>query len=169
MRALPIPLLIVAAIIPAVASAQMATTPGFTKFDQQQFAKLRPMVGTWKCVDVPADKKPDIQITKQAGNYFVTRESGDAPNTQYTRWSMSYKMYYSVDIDDSGGTQVFMTKELDPLNSTWKTVFPKSLPNGKPFFPFTFKMNGNTLTTTGQYYDDKGRIRTATSTCTKVS
>lgn len=110
MRVSPVLLTTILLLIPSVSSAQLSTTPGYTKFDQQQFAKLRASVGTWKCIDVPASKKPDVQTTRQAGNYFVTRESGDDPSTSYTRWSTSYRMYYTVSIDDSGGTQVYMTK-----------------------------------------------------------
>jgi len=168
MRVLPAFLTIIFLLAPCVSPAQPSTTPGYTKFDQQQFAKLRASVGTWKCIDVPASKKPDVQTTKQAGNYFVTRESGDDPSTSYTRWSTSYRMYYTVSIDDSGGTQVYMTKGLEPFNSTWTEAYPARAPDGKPFFPAFVTMRGNTITSSGQYYDDKGRVRNGRSTCTKI-
>ena len=158
-----------AALIPAAAVAQLSTTPGYTSFDQQQQAKLRGSVGTWSCVDIPPSKKPDIQTTKQVGNFFVTREAGDNPNTEYTRWSHSYKMFYTVEIDDQGGTQVSSTKSLDPFNGTWMTVFPSRDPNGRANLPYTVVMTGTTITGKGQYYDNKGNLKTSSSVCTKTS
>ena len=126
--------LIILVVSPLLASAQVSTSPGYTRFDQQQQAKLHVFLGTWKCVDVPASKKPDIQTTTQVGNYFVTRETGDNPNAAYLRWSHSYKIYYVVELDDSGGTQVSQTRSLDPTNSTWTPAFPTHDTNGNPSF-----------------------------------
>ena len=167
-------LALIALFIPCIASAQVSTTPGYTNFDRQQFAKLHYLVGTWKCVDIRASKKPDTQTVKQVGNFIVMREAGDGPNTEYTRWSHSYKMYYTVEIDDDGGTNVSMTKELDPFNSTWSTAFPSRMPDAKPYFakpfpPMSVKSTGSTITYAGQYYDDKGRIKSFRSTCTKAT
>ncbi len=157
------------ALIPVAAAAQQSTTPGYTKFDQQQQAKLRATVGTWTCVNNPPSKKPDIQTTKQEGNFFVTRESGDNPNTEYTRWSHSYKMFYTVEIDDLGGTTVSSTKSLDPLNGSWVTVFPARDPNGKAFLPYSVAATATTITAKGQYYDEKGKLKTFHGVCTKTS
>ncbi len=158
-----------AALIPTAAAAQLSTTPGYTNFDQQQQAKLRGSIGTWTCIDSPPSKKPDIETTKQEGNFFVTRETGDTPNTSYTRWSHSYKMFYTVEIDDNGGTTVSSTKSLDPMNASWLTVFPSRDPHGRAFFPFTVVTTATTITSKGQYYDDKGRLKTSSSVCTKTN
>ena len=157
------------AAIPAAAAAQLSTTPGYKAFDQQQQAKLRGWMGTWRCVDNPPSKKPDIETTKQDGNFFVTRESGDNPNTEYTRWSYSYKMFYTVELDDQGGTTVSSTKSLDPLNASWVTVFPSRYPNGRAFLPYTVSTTATTITSKGQYYDDKGNLKTSSSVCTKTN
>jgi hypothetical protein len=156
-----------AASIPAVAAAQLSTTPGYTAFDQQQQAKLRALVGTWTCVDTPASKKPDIVTTKQEGNFFVTHETGDSPNTEYTRWSHGYKMFYTVQMSDQGSTTISTTKALDPNNASWATVFPARDPNGKTLFPYVVTLNGSTTTTKGQFYDDKGKLMNFSSVCTK--
>jgi hypothetical protein len=158
-----------AALIPTAAAAQLSTPPGYTKLDQQQQAKLRGWVGTWTCVDNPASKKPDIVTTKQDGNFFVTRESGDNPNTQYTRWSHGYKMFYTVEIDDQGGTNVSSTKSLDPLSASWVIVFPSRDPKGRAFLPYTVATTATTITSKAQYYDDKGKLKTSSSVCTKTS
>ena len=158
-----------AALIPAAAAAQLSTTPGYTAFDQQQQAKLRGWVGTWTCVDKPASKKPDIQTTTQRGNFFVTRETGDNPNTQYTRWSHGYKMFYTVEIDDQGGTNVSSTKSLDPLNASWLTVYPLRDPNGRAFLPYSVATTATTITAKGQYYDNKGNLKSSSSLCTKTN
>lgn len=158
-----------AALVPLAAAAQLSTTPGYTKFDQQQQAKLRGFIGTWKCVDNPPSKKPDIETIKQEGNFFVTRETGDTPNTSYTRWSHSYKMFYMVEIDDNGGTTVSSTNSLNPMNASWLTVFPSRDPNGRSFFPFTVATTATTITSKGRYYDDKGILKTTSSVCTKTS
>lgn len=157
--------LIILAISPIVASAQVSISPGYTRFDQQQQAKLRVFLGTWKCVDVPASKKPDIQTTTQVGNYFVTRETGDNPNTQYLRWSHSYKIYYDVELDDAGGTNVTQSKSLDPTKSTWTLAFPTHDTNGRPFL---LTYSNQSFKTVGQYYDDKGKLHSSSSTCSKV-
>lgn len=158
-----------AALIPTAAAAQLSTTPGYTKFDQQQQAKLRASIGTWTCVDSPPSKKPDIETTKQQGDFFVTRETGDTPNTTYTRWSHSYKMFYTVEIDDNGGTTVSSTKSLDPINASWLTVFPSRDPKGRPFIPFTVAGTATTITSKGQYYDEKGKLNSFSSVCTKTN
>ena len=163
-------LIVCLALIPAAAPAQLSTTPGYTKFDQQQQAKLRAWVGTWKCISNPPSKKPDIQTTKQEGNFFVTRESGDSPNTSYTRWSHSYKMFYTVEIDDAGGTNVSSTNSLDPFNASWTTVFPSHNVKGRPFLPYTVTMTGTMISSKGQYYDENtGALKTSSGTCTKTS
>lgn len=162
-------ILIAAAVIPIGAAAQGSTPFGFTKFDEQQQAKLRGTLGTWKCVDTPPSKKPDIQTTRQEGNFFVTRESGDYPNTEYTRWSHSYKMFYTVEIDDNGGTNVSSTKSLDPMNASWLVVFPSRASDGRAFFPTTVSATATTTTAKGQYYDDKGKLTSFTTDCTKTS
>lgn len=52
-----LPTCITAALIPVAVAAQLSTSPGYTTFDQQQQAKLRAWVGTWKCVgDDPLNK-----------------------------------------------------------------------------------------------------------------
>lgn len=159
----------VAAAIPSAAAAQLSTTPGYTTFDQKQQAKLRGFVGTWRCVDSPPSKKPDIETTVQQGNFFLTRETGDNPSTQYTRWSHSYKMFYTVEIDDSGGTTVSSTKSLDPLNGSWLTVFPSRDSHGRAFLPSTVSIAGATITGKGQYYDGMGKLKSYSSVCTKTS
>jgi hypothetical protein len=114
-------------------------------------------------------KKPDIETTKQEGNFFVTRESGDNPNTEYMRWSHSYKMFYTAEIDDQGGTTVSSTKSLDPLNASWILVFPSRDSNGHVFFPYTIATTATTITSKGQFYDEKGALKTFSSVCSKTS
>lgn len=157
------------ALIPGAALAQLSTTPGYTKFDQQEFAKLRAFVGTWRCTDVPASKKPDIETIKQVGNYFVVRESGDNPNTEYMRWSHGYRMFYIVEVDDQGGSSVAMTKSLDPLRTKWTTVYPTGMPDGKPFFPLRQDVSASTIRARYKYYDEKNRVRNGSYVCRKTS
>jgi hypothetical protein len=161
--------LIIFAISPTLASAQVSTSPGYTSFDQQQQAKLRVFLGTWKCVDVPASKKPDIQTITQVGNYFIARETGDNPNTSYLRWSHGYKIYYLVELDDAGGTSVVQTKSVDPSNTTWTPAFPTRDTNGRPLLPSALTYSNQSYKTVDQYYDDKGKLRSSSSTCSKVS
>lgn len=168
MRALPL-LFVLAVIVPTVASAQLSTTSGFTAFDQRQFAKLNATVGTWTCRDVPASKKPDIVTTARQGNYFVSRETGDYPNTTYTRWSHTLKAYYSVSLSDQGGTQVFQTTAPDPNNAAWTPAWPSNqeLPKNQHAYPYTVTLSGNTITGSQQYRDSKGKLMTGKSVCTK--
>lgn len=166
-------LLTICGAAPAAARAQLSTTPGYTHDDQQQFAKLRVLVGTWKCADIPATKKPDVQTAHQSGNYFVVRETGDEPNTEYIRWSHSYKMYYLVELNDDGGSVVMSTKSLDPMNATWIASFPARMADekpyyGRPFFPMYIALSGDTLTYTTHYYGDNGSVRLSKSVCTRV-
>ena len=152
----------------APAFAQLSTTPGYTKFDQQQFAKLRATVGTWKCADVPASKKPDVITTAQVGNWFVSKETGDDPTTSYTRWSHGYKYFFSASMGSQGDMAVTMTKSLDPNNAVWTFESPLKTPQGQPMLPITTSLSGNTMKSTGTFYDDKGKVQHFTSTCTKV-
>lgn len=148
-------------------TASPATTPGFKPFDQQQFAKLQAQVGTWNCKDTPASKKPDVITVKQQGNYFVTRETGDNPNTSYTRWSMSGKRYYTVTLVDSGGSYVYETTGLDPNNATWTPAWPLGHTYGDQPTPYKLSTSGNTITFVQKYVDAKGKAQTAKSVCTK--
>lgn len=152
----------------APAFAQQSTTPGYTKFDQQQFAKLRATVGTWKCVDVPASKKADVITTSQDGNWFVSKETGEDPSTSYTRWSHGYQQFFTMTMSSQGNGNVMVTKAPDPNNAVWTFESPIKSPQGKPFLPITTSLSGNTVKSTGAFYDNKGKLQHFTSTCTKV-
>lgn len=156
---------LLAGVIPLPLMAAPATTPGFKPFDQQQFAKLQAQVGTWTCNDTPPSKKPDVIITKQQGNYYVSRETGDNPNTSYSRWSATGKRYYSITIFDSGASNVFETTALDPNNATWIPAWPPA--RTRQDGPYNISLSGNTMTGTGQYLDANGKIQTGKTVCTK--
>ncbi|HZZ64607.1 MAG TPA: hypothetical protein VFE17_03845 [Candidatus Baltobacteraceae bacterium] len=153
-----------AAIIPLPVTAASGT-PGFTAYDQQQFAKLKAQVGTWTCKNTPASKNADVVVTKQQGNYFVGRETGDTPNTSYTRWSHSLRQYYTVSLFDSGASSVFNTTASDPNNATWNPAWPMMTGVNRNY-PATLRTMGNTYTVTGQYADAKG-VHNFKSVCTK--
>jgi len=164
MRAIPLAVLLTL-MIPFAAIAQPSTTPGYTAFDQQQFAKLGADVGTWNCTDAPASKAPDVVTVTQQGNWFVYRETGDDPNTTYQRWSHDRRMYVSLRISDSGDMGIITTASLDPDNATWNIVFPPGVPKNQNV---TFSKSGNTLNVTFPYPDSKGNMMTGKSVCAKV-
>ena len=151
----------------SAASAQQSTSLEYTAFDKRQFSKLRATVGTWDCTDVPASKKPDVVVTTQEGNFFVSRETGDTPETYYTRWSHGYKTYYAVTLYRDGGTTVATTPSMDPNNATWQISWPTKDTNGKPIPPQTVRTSGNTMVWTSTFYDGKGKIQHFKSTCVR--
>jgi len=158
---------LILAFFPISAAASPSTTPGYTAFDQAQFAKLQATAGTWNCVDTPASKKPDVIVTRQQGNYFVSRETGDSPSTSYARWSHILKAYFDATISDGGGFFVYKTTSNDPNNATWTPEYPRDLPKNSQLFSYTVSMSGNTFAGTGKYMDPKGRILTGKGVCTK--
>ena len=153
--------------VPAGSFAQQSTTPGYTAFDQKQFAKLRAGVGTWNCTNVPAGKKPDVITMAQQGNWFVSHETGDSPNTSYTRWSHGYQHYFSATMDPLGDMTVAQTADSDPFNATWTYAVPTMTPDKKPLLPYRVSLSGNTMVSQGGYYDNKSRLLHFKSTCVK--
>jgi len=158
-------LLVLALALPA--SAQMSMSPGYTAQDKAQFAKLAEGVGTWTCVDTPASKKADVVKTTLAGNWYISRETGDFPNTTYTRWNHSLKRYVSVTIGDEGATFVYQTTDSDPNNATWTPTNPFNVPANRQALPSTVTLSGNTMTSVGKFRDAKGNIVSYKSVCTK--
>lgn len=151
-------------LLPAAASAAPSTSPDYTAVDQVQFARLEATNGTWHCKDTPASEKPDLIVGKQAGNWYVWSESGDQPSTTYVRWVHSIKAYVQNEVDASGTTEIFTTTSLDPLNATWKPVFPPR----SGLYPYTSTWSNGTLTATGKYKDRKtGKVLTFKAVCTR--
>jgi hypothetical protein len=166
LRPLVVVLLLVA--IGATAPVRPSTTPGYTAFDQKQFAKLGAMLGTWKCVSVPAGKKPDAITTIQQGNWFVSRETGDDPNTSYTRWSHGYQHFFTVIVGDSGDSGMMISTSKDPYNGTWISQSPQKTPTGKPILPDYVRLRGTVARWSYDYYDDHNDLKHTTNTCTKA-
>ena len=157
-----------ALILQATGFAQQSTTPGYTRFDQQQFAKLRATTGVWTCTDVPASKKPDVITTKQNGNWFISDETGDSPNTSYTRWSHGYQHFFTVTMDPPGDATMMSTTSRDPFNGVWTYQSPSKTPDGKPLPPVSVKFAGGVLTTTGTFYDSKNKLQHFSQICRKT-
>ncbi len=155
--------LLITLAIPLAASADPSTSKGYTAKDQAQFAKLAAGNGTWTCIDTPPDKKPDIITGKQSGNWYVWSETGDEPSTTYVRWNHTMQMYTQTALDEGGSEFIATTKSLDPFNATWTVVFP----TGAGLYPFKSSFSGGKLTWLGTYKDDKGKIVTYKSVCTK--
>jgi hypothetical protein len=148
----------------APALADPSTSPGYTAFDQAQFAKLAAGNGKWVCVDTPPSTKPDVVTGKQAGNWYVLSETGDQPNVTYVRWNHTLKAYTQIEVDQSGSSEIFTTTSPDPYNATWKPVFPP----GSGLYPFTMTSSGNTFNATGKFKDPKtGKVMSYTGVCTK--
>ena len=159
------------ALAPALPAAAQSTPPGYTAQDQAQQAKLEAGVGTWNCVDTPASKSPDVVTIKHVGNWYVGQETGDDPGTWYMRWSHTYQNYFANEIDDSGSAELTITTSPDPYNATWTFVFPVTSAASKqnfPLQPYTMKLVGNTMTTTGQFYDPAGKLENFSQVCTKT-
>ncbi len=151
-------------LLPLAAGADPSTSPGYTAKDQAQFAKLAAGDGTWTCVDTPPSKKADVMTAKQEGNWYVTRETGDNPNTTYVRWNHSMQAYVANEVDDLGSTSIATSKSADPFNGNWSQVYPA----GQSQYPFTISLSKGTMKTAGSYKDNKtGKIVKFASVCTK--
>lgn len=156
--------LCLALLVPLAAGADPSTSPGYTAKDQAQFAKLAAGDGTWTCIDAPPSKKPDVMTSKQVGNWYVTHETGDNPNTTYVRWNHSLQSYVANEIDDLGSSSIATSKSSDPFNGTWYQAYP----TGQSQYPFSITLSGNTMKTAGSYKDSKtGKIVKFASVCTK--
>jgi hypothetical protein len=92
---------------------------------------------------------------------------GDNPATSYERWSHSLKAYILVTIFDSGASNVAQTTSVDPDNGTWTPMWPALDNQGRKRFDNQVSRTGNVLLSSSHFYDDKGNVQTATTTCTK--
>ena len=154
-----------AVLLPIGALADPSTSPGYTAYDQAQFAKLAAANGTWTCKDTPANTKPDVITAKQSGNWYVWTETGDQPNTTYVRWNHTLQQYTQIEIDASGSSVVFTAKAADPFNATWKPAFPP----GNGMYPYSVAMSGPTsFEASGKFKDAKtGKVMPFKGVCTK--
>jgi hypothetical protein len=158
-------LLVVCALL-TIAAAGQSSPPGYTPFDFAQQAKLRADVGSWRCASAGAVTPTSLTETEQC-NWFVARAAGDNPATGYERWSHTLRAYVLITLFDSGVTNVQQTTSLDPDNATWTPVFPALDAQGRKRFDNQVSRAGDVLRSSTQFYDDKGNVQTATTTCTK--
>jgi hypothetical protein len=150
--------ILLALALPSVAGA--ATGP--TAYDRAQYAKLAALVGTWHCVDTPANKKPDVMTVSEQGNFYVTRETGDSPATVYARWNHTYQLYQETIVNNDGSVYVITSKSASPTNATWTVAYPSGIKATG-----TTVLSGNGYTTVVKYIDDKGKPAQSKSVCTK--
>jgi|HubBroStandDraft_2_1064218.scaffolds.fasta_scaffold01814_14 hypothetical protein len=141
--------------------------PGYTPFDMTQQAKLRGDVGTWQCVSVPAANPPISFTETEQGNWFVTRRTGANPGTSYERWSHVLKAYILIAILDSGASDVAQTTSLDPDNATYTEMWPALDNQGRKRFDSQVTRMGNAIRSTSHFYDEKGDVRSAETSCTR--
>lgn len=148
----------------AVPAPAQTNPPGYTPLDVAQQAKLQGHVGTWQCSSVPAGSPVSFTETEQ-GNWFVARRSGEFAATSYERWSHSLKAYVLITIFGSGASDVAETTSLDPDNATYTEMWPALDNQGRKHFGTTVTRAGNVLRSTGQFYDEKGNVRSSETTC----
>lgn len=151
----------------AVPALAQTNPPGYTPFDLAQQAKLRGHVGTWQCVLVPAANPPLSFTETEQGNWFVTRRTGADPATSYERWSHGRKAYILIAISDSGASDVAETTSLDPDNATYTEMWPTLDNQGRKRFDNQVTRTGNVVRSTSHFYDEKGDVRSAETSCTK--
>jgi hypothetical protein len=162
---IPIAIILFAASTGAVAA--QAGPPGYTPSDEVQQAKLGGHAGTWQCVFTPPAAKPFAFTEEQQGNWFVAKLGGEQPATVYERWSHALHAYVSITIFDSGAINVAQSTSLDPDNGTWSNVWPATDNSGRKRFDVRYSRTGDAITSTNQFFNDKGGIGTFTTTCTK--
>ncbi|HEX3368976.1 MAG TPA: hypothetical protein VHS56_05325 [Candidatus Cybelea sp.] len=154
--------------VPAAAVAAVPTTPGYTPSDDAQQAKLRGHLGTWQCAFAPATAgKPFSFTEEQQGNWFVAKLGGEQPATVYERWSHALQAYVSITIFDSGAMNVAQSVSLDPDNGTWSQVWPPTDNSGRKRFDVRYSRAGDVITSTNQFFNDKGGIGTFSATCAR--
>jgi len=164
MRLVLVAALFVFAAVPALAQTN---PPGYTPFDLAQQAKLQGHVGTWQCVSVPAAGTPVSFTETEQGNWFVARRTGENPATSYERWSHALKAYILIAVFDSGASDIAQTTSLDPDDATYAEMWPALDNQGRKRFDDTVSRTGNVLHATSHFYDEKGDVRSAETTCTK--
>jgi hypothetical protein len=156
--------------IAAAPARSQTNPPGYTPLDVAQQAKLQGHVGTWQCSSVPPGPPVSFTETEQ-GNWFVAHRgpsTGSGLASSYERWSHSLKAYVLITIFDSGASDVAETTSLDPDNATYTEMWPALDNQGRKRFGTTVTRTGNVLRSTGQFYDEKGDVRNAVTTCTKI-
>ncbi len=163
-------LVLVAALFVFAAAPALGQTnpPGYTPLDVAQQARLRGHVGSWQCVSVPAAGAPASFTETEQGNWFVARRTGENPATSYERWSHALKAYILIAIFDSGASDIAQTTSLDPDSATYTEKWPPLDNQGRKRFDNQVTRSGNVLRATSHFYDDKGDIQNALTTCTKV-
>jgi hypothetical protein len=67
--------------------------------------------------------KPYSAAVKDEGAWIVWRDNGEDKNTLYIRWNQSMQGYVVANFDAGGDVEVSTTKDLDPLNATWRVHF----------------------------------------------
>jgi hypothetical protein len=150
----------------AVPALGQTTPPGFTPFDLAQQAKLRGHLGTWQCISLPGGTPVSSTETEQ-GNWFVTRRTSANAATSYERWSHVLKAYILIAIFDSGASDVAQATSLDPDNATYTEMWPTLDNQGRKRFDITVSRTGDVIRSASHFYDDKGDVQNAQTTCTK--
>ena len=150
----------------AVPALGQTNPPGYTQLDLAAQAKLRGHVGTWQCVSVPGGAQVSNTETEQ-GNWFVTRRTGTNSATSYERWSHVRNAYILIAIFDSGASDVAEPTSLDPDNATYTEMWPLLDNQGRKRFDISVSRTGNVLRSTSHFYDEKGDVRSAETSCTK--
>ena len=110
---------VIAACCPAFASA----SPYYAGPDKARYAKLLPLVGTYRCSDTSGDPLYSAAVTVD-GAWIVWRESDDDPATEYLRWDGRRKLYVVLEVEHGGGYNASSTAGPDPLNATWAHDYP---------------------------------------------
>ncbi|HEY2554554.1 MAG TPA: hypothetical protein VGI15_04830 [Candidatus Cybelea sp.] len=153
---------------PTAAVAAAPSPPGYAPSDEGQQAKLRGHVGTWQCTFTPATAARPFSFTEeQQGNWFVAKLGGEQPATVYERWSHALHAYVSITIFDSGAMNVAQSVSLDPDNGAWSQVWPSTDNSGRKRFDVRYSRTGDVITSTNQFFNDKGGIGTFSATCTR--
>jgi len=161
-------LIVLAALFASATATAVAQTvpPGYTAFDAAQQAKLRADVGTWRCTSVPAGS-PVTVVEAEQGNWFVARSTGGDSRTTYERWSHALQAYILVSVFDSGASDVEQSASADPDNGTWTPKWPPLDNQGRKRFDIAVSRSGDTLRSSTHFYDTRGNVQSATTTCVK--
>ena len=111
---------------------------------------------------------PPLSFTEtEQGNWFVTRRTGANPATSYERWSHVLKAFILIAIFDSGASDVAETRSLDPDNATYTEMWPALDNQGRKRFDDQVSRTGNVVRSASHFYDEKGDVRIAETSCTK--
>lgn len=182
LRSLVLVAAVAALLLPAVASAQVESTP-IPAPNKPNFSSMAFMVGSWSCATKsarrPAAYMTTVSYTMDPTGYWMEQTSVTKPTSWVTKQLTVYdkitydpdtKRWVDVTYGDGGGYGLAFSKGLVGNHITWHDVSFAPGPDISAQSDVTYtKVSATKLTSASSFTETKtGRHVAVTTTCTKT-